>query len=139
VTLPESISSRLERFHEYVTALKTYRQVGTERFRHEASVRYATERCLHLAIESVLDIASHLIAAKGCREPRDYEDVITVLGETGMIPAALREQLRGMGKFRNLLVHEYVDLDHDQVYESLSDVETLEQLAVHLVQAIEQL
>lgn len=139
MTLPESISSRLSKFNEYVTELKIYRRHPLERFRQDHVLHHATERCLQLAIESTLDIGSHLIAARGYREPRDYEDVLTVLAEARVIPDDLAARLRGLGKFRNLLVHEYVVLDLDQVYQHLTHLDDLERLAQHLVRAIEQL
>lgn len=139
MTLPESISSRLSKFNEYVTELKTYRQRSLEQFTQDHVLHHATERCLQLAIESVLDIGSHLIAARGDREPRDYEEIVTVLAEVRVIPAELAERLRGVGKFRNLLVHEYVVLDLAQVYQHLVRLEDLEQLAQCLVQAIERI
>ncbi|MBI3318903.1 MAG: DUF86 domain-containing protein [Candidatus Omnitrophica bacterium] len=139
MTLPESILSRLEKFNEYVTELKTYRQPSLDRFKQDHLLHHATERCLQLAIESVLDIGSHLIAAKGFREPRDYEDILAVLEEQKVVPAEFTLRLRGVGKFRNLLVHEYVDLDLDRLHDYLARVEDLELLAKTLVQAIQQI
>lgn len=139
VTLPESILSRLNKFSDYIADLKLYRQKPADRFKEDHLLHHAAERCLQLAIESVLDMGSHLIAAKGFREPRDYEDVVAVLAENGVIPPELAQRLRGVGKFRNLLVHEYVALDLEQVYQHLFRVEELEGLAKHLIQAIERI
>lgn len=139
VTVPESISSRLSKFNEYITDLRTYRKESVDQFKEDHLLHHAAERCLQLAIESILDMAGHLIAAKGYREPRDYEDVIAVLQEEKVIPSELAQRLQGLGKFRNLLVHEYVVLDLDQVYQHLFRIEDLEVLAKHLIEAIERI
>lgn len=139
MTLPESFLSRLSKFNEYIADLKAYRHKPLDQFKRDHLLHHAAERCLQLAIESVLDMGSHLVAAKGLREPRDYEDVITVLAEERIISPELATRLQGVGKFRNVLVHEYVILDLDQVYQHLSRVEDLEELAKRLVETVERI
>lgn len=51
----------------------------------------------------------------------DYEDVLTQLAACGVIDPALRERFRGLGGFRNLLVHGYLKLDANRVAEVLAD------------------
>lgn len=46
---------------------------------------------------------------------RDYEDIITRLGDVGVLPTDLRDRLRGLGGFRNILVHGYLSLDPARV------------------------
>lgn len=42
-----------------------------------------------------------------------------------MIDAALREQLKGLGGFRNILVHGYLRVDPDRVAEVLATAPSL--------------
>jgi uncharacterized protein YutE (UPF0331/DUF86 family) len=51
----------------------------------------------------------------------DYEYVLTQLATCGVIDAALRERFRGLGGFRNLLVHGYLKLDANRVAQVLAD------------------
>jgi uncharacterized protein YutE (UPF0331/DUF86 family) len=50
---------------------------------------------------------------------KDYEDIIARLGEHGVIDAALRGRLKGLGDFRNILVHGYLRVDPERVVEYL--------------------
>jgi uncharacterized protein YutE (UPF0331/DUF86 family) len=52
---------------------------------------------------------------------RDYENVLTQLAVCGVIDSGLRERFRGLGGFRNLLVHGYLKLDADRVAQVLAD------------------
>jgi uncharacterized protein YutE (UPF0331/DUF86 family) len=51
----------------------------------------------------------------------DYEDVLAQLAACGVIDSELRERFRGLGGFRNLLVHGYLKLDPNRVAEVLAD------------------
>jgi uncharacterized protein YutE (UPF0331/DUF86 family) len=48
----------------------------------------------------------------------DYEDILEKLGRHGVIDSELRQELAGLGGFRNVLVHGYLDLDRDRVAEA---------------------
>lgn len=73
--------------------------------------RRAVERCLYLAIQNVLDIGSHIVAAEGWGLPGSYREVLEKLGEHGVLPRDFALELAPMAGFRNILQHEYVALD----------------------------
>jgi len=79
-------------------------------------LRRAVERSLQVATEACLDIGRRLIAEKGLRFPEDNKDVFVVLAEEKVIPYDMLLTLQNMVGFRNVLVHEYVKLDHVTVY-----------------------
>lgn len=91
---------------------------------HDLAARY-----LHLAVEAAIDLANHWIADRGLRTPDSNRDAFTVLEEAGEIHAGMAERLRGWAGFRNVLVHEYVNIDHRIAYaairDELDDLETL--------------
>lgn len=47
--------------------------------------------------------------------------MIDVLVNAEIIPRDLAERLEGMGGFRNILVHDYLDIDRHIVYQTLQD------------------
>lgn len=110
---------RLERLREYVEQLKTMKNYSAEEFTKNALVHGATERYLHLAIESLLDIGNHIIAERAYRKPETYGEIFEILAEKGVIPEKLYRNLEGMTAFRNLLVHDYTRLDRGKVYNIL--------------------
>jgi len=63
-----------------------------------------------------LDVANHIIAAKGFRAPKDYADTFKVLEEHEVLDKELVMKLRQMAKFRNRLVHLYGEIDDAYVY-----------------------
>lgn len=101
--------------------------LSREDFLASTTEQHAVERELQIVIEACLDIGHHVISREGLRRPGDYRDVFAVLREAGVIQAELGRRLEEMVSFRNRLVHGYLDVEPERVYEmarkELADVE----------------
>ncbi len=73
------------------------------------------------AIEGCVDVAQHICASEGWGPPRDNADALRVLGAHGVLPIELSQRLGRAVGFRNVLVHEYVDVDDHVVTARLGD------------------
>lgn len=126
----EMVAARLEKLRSYLQVLQQVQQYDLERFKRDPFIHGTAERYLHLAIECLLDIGNHLIADRRLRKPQTYGEVFEVLAEAGVIPAELQKELAGMAAFRNVLVHDYLELDRERVYGLLREkLDILEGLA----------
>ena len=91
------------------------------------------ERNLQLASQIVLDVSTHVIAEQGWESPGSYEEAIQILARHDVIPTSLVGRLKGMAGFRNVLVHEYLEIDGRLVYLAATDhLEDYELFAQHL-------
>ncbi len=115
----ESVVERLQSLEEYTDYLKELRKMPLPDVKSDIKNRWAIERGLLLAIECILDIGSHIIAEEKLGRPKDYTEIIDVLGEKNVIPPGFAKQIRGIAGFRNILIHEYVEVDVEKVYEYL--------------------
>lgn len=115
VLRPESLRQRLLRLEDVVTQLSQLPldfATGTE---VDVPSAWAVERGLQLAAEIVLDVGNHILSAHFGVSAKDHEDVLHRLGEVGLLGDDLAARLKGLGGFRNLLVHDYLELDRRQV------------------------
>jgi uncharacterized protein YutE (UPF0331/DUF86 family) len=80
-------------------------------FDQDAYLRDIVERNLEIAAQSCIDICHRLIALEGAAKPMDYYDAIVRMGQIGILPPEFARQLAPFAGFRNILVHEYVELD----------------------------
>jgi uncharacterized protein YutE (UPF0331/DUF86 family) len=119
VLRPDAVRERLLHLEEVVSRLEELRR--DDRVGPPAGFRdtWAVERGLQLAAETVFDIGNHILSAHFGMSAQDYEDILTKLGEVGVIDASLRERLRGLGGFRNVLVHGYLGIDPERVRDAL--------------------
>ena len=94
-------SISLRRFSDFKSDKKTQRYV---------------ERTLQIDIEACLDLANHIVSAKGFRETSSNADTFYVLCENKIVPISLFSKLKDMASFRNLMVHNYTKVDSEKVY-----------------------
>lgn len=81
------------------------------------------------AIEAALDVAQHVCAAEGWGPPPTNADAMGILGSRGVMDQQLAGRLRQAVGFRNVLVHEYVDVDDAVVLSRLQDLGDLRDFA----------
>ncbi len=78
------------------------------------------------AIEACVDVAQHLCASEGWGPPSDNGDALRVIGSHGVLSAELARTMRRAVGFRNVLVHDYIDVDDDIVITRLADLSDLD-------------
>lgn len=117
----EIFSRRLDALDLYLERVERLGGVPEAEFAETPAIYDLAERYLHLAMEAAIDLANHWIADRALRTPESNRDAFSVLEENGEIEAALAERLRGWAGFRNILVHQYVNIDHRIVYRAIQD------------------
>ena len=77
-------------------------------------------------IEACVDVAQHVCAAERWEPPANNGDAMRVLGRHGVLDPGLADRMRQAVGFRNVLVHEYVDVDDAVVVARLQDLGDIE-------------
>lgn len=107
--------------------LNEYRYINEEEFLNSYKDVQAVKYSLLEIVEACIDIASHIISAKGFERAESYAEMFEILGRRGVINHKLAEKLSDMARFRNILVHGYAKVDNAKVLEivreELEDVE----------------
>ena len=134
---PEVIRKRLNRFDNYLKILEKLQGYTQSDFIADPEHYGSAERFLHLSIESLTDIGNHIIAEEELGTVNWYSDIPGILCDKGIINSELKEIWIKMIGFRNTLVHEYIDVDLDIVYDvlqnGLEDLKAIKKnLAVYL-------
>jgi uncharacterized protein YutE (UPF0331/DUF86 family) len=115
----EALRQRLLKLEEITSHLLELQGSAPTLLRTDFRQAWLAERGLQLGAEVLFDIGNHILSAHFGVNPVDYEDIITQLAAQGVIDEPLRNTLKGLGGFRNILVHGYLRLDPDRVVESL--------------------
>jgi len=133
----EVLYRRLQKLDEYLVILYDLQRYTFDDFVAHYERYGSAERFLHLAIESLSDMGNHVIADMNLGIVNWSSDVPRILAQAGYIDQAMQETWVRMIGFRNILVHQYTDIDHRQVYEILqqhvADFETLKRVFVRLL------
>ena len=78
------------------------------------------------AIEGAIRSAQHIAASEGWRTPATNADAFLVLAGNGVLPNELAGRLAKAAGFRNLLIHQYAEIDDQRVIEHLGSVGDLD-------------
>ena len=104
-----------------VQTLHKLKRYSIEKVASDREVLWAIEHGLQVAIQNLLDIGSHLLSAEAVNDYEDYTQIIDRLGDRGVIPKDFAASIRGMAGFRNILVHEYLRVDLEEIYRILHE------------------
>jgi uncharacterized protein YutE (UPF0331/DUF86 family) len=123
------VEARIAKIREYVALLRKIRGLADRgHFVSDPLIYGNAERYLQLAIQSVLDISNHIVADMRLSLPPDSRSLFALLVEKGILSARLGQKLTRMAGFRNILVHDYLEIDRGRVYAVLEkDLRDFEQ------------
>ncbi|HHZ16450.1 MAG TPA: DUF86 domain-containing protein [Peptococcaceae bacterium] len=125
----EKIERRLEKLEQAVRKLKEIASYSWEKYYQDEGLKDRAERNLQLAAQACIDLANHLIADLGLRAPLTYAESFAVLSEEGIIPSDLARTMQKIAGFRNILVHDYLEIDQQIVYAMLNNLQDFEEFA----------
>lgn len=72
---------------------------------------YFAERVMERLIGAAIDINMHIASDMGKGTPKDYFHSFLILGELKILPAAFAKKIAPSTSLRNILVHEYKNLE----------------------------
>jgi uncharacterized protein YutE (UPF0331/DUF86 family) len=114
----ETIEQRLKELDEILQELGKYREVNLEALRRDVGQRWILERGLIAAATIIFDVADHILAGHFGTYTETYEESLGTLRDRAVISKELYREIKGLGGFRNILVHRYLDINPDEVFES---------------------
>jgi uncharacterized protein YutE (UPF0331/DUF86 family) len=83
------------------------------------------ERNLEVAAQCCIDIGHRIISLEKAQKPCDNAGAILRMGELGVLPPDFAGHLAPIAGFRNILIHEYLRVDWDEVYRHLQQLDDL--------------
>ena len=113
---PAVILARLAHLGAVLAQLERLRAMNPTARARDPLHALAAERALHVAAEAIFDIGHHVLAGRALAIPPTYRDVIPALAAAGLLDAALAARLAGLAGLRNLLVHDYADVDASRIW-----------------------
>ena len=116
------IERRLDELNERLARLQPLREKSRAEFDQDPYLRDIVERNLEIAAQCCIDISHRIISLEEAKKPQDYYEAIIRMGELAVLPADFAQKLAPLAGFRNILIHEYLSVDWDEVYKHLQDL-----------------
>jgi uncharacterized protein YutE (UPF0331/DUF86 family) len=109
---PDVALNKKESIERCIRQIRKYYAVPSEvPFETDFMKQDAIAANLQRAAEQAIDLANHVIRKGKLGLPKDSRDSFEILAGAGAIPKELALKLKGMVGFRNVLVHDYRELD----------------------------
>ena len=115
-----TIVTHLEHLKQFIKKLEKYQEmVDKNQFLTNQMAQDAILKTLEQIAEAIITITTMVIAQHGFRKSENNEDLFVILAEEKIYPAEFAERIKGLGGFRNILVHDYINLNLELVYKNL--------------------
>ncbi len=115
------VRNKLDAIERACQVLESLGDVDAARLRSDAIVAAAVERLLARLVDLAVDVNSHLAGALLGRAPGEYRESFDLMAEAGVLDPATTERLKPSVGMRNVIVHEYLDLDLELVAEAVHE------------------
>ena len=130
------IIDKASRAERHLKRIKDKRDVSLDRFLSDVDVQDIVLFNLQIAIQSCIDIASHIISDEELGVAGSTSEIFYILQENNYIDAQLTEKIVSAVGFRNLVAHEYGNLDLKKVYKIIH--EDMEDIQVFLKEILKK-
>jgi len=112
----ERVLGKIDDLESYLTELK---QIVPESFADYQRIekKRSCERLLHLCIECAVDICKLFVSGLKLGLPWEENDVFDKMRKKNLLSPDMTSLLKEMRAFRNILIHEYAEVDNEIVYE----------------------
>ncbi len=135
------IRTRIKEIRKRLMTLdKNFKDIPEEKFIKDEALNAAAERSLQVAIQACIDIANHIVASLGIDRPiKDTAEVFSSLAGENIIPKGFVETMTEITGYRNVLVHDYLEVDRHITYENIQKrLPDLARFAKHIEEFLEK-
>lgn len=117
----EVILKRIKKLDEELIELKKQFNVNFKEYLNNKDIQAIVERRLQLCVQTTIDIANYIITRKKLEIPDEEENIFIILHKNKIISKSLALKIKPLVRFRNILVHNYFNINHKIVYHNFKN------------------
>lgn len=112
---------RLEQLERNVIELENFKSKNElEEIKKNLQLQWIIRYGLFESIQIVIDISCHLVTKYNLGNPKTYGDCVEFLKQEKYLNTTISDKLLGMIGLRNILIHEYVEINVEKLYDLLN-------------------
>ncbi len=109
------IENKISSIIKYLDQLEEFKKFSKEEIISDAVRLRALERYLYLVTQASIDLAEAIISLKQWRKPVTMSESFSILSEKEVIDSDLSGKMTRMVGFRNVMAHDYDNVNYDVV------------------------
>ncbi len=102
--------------------LKTIKAQNYDEFLNDGKSLRATARAIETIAQSIIDVSSHIAAQKHYGISDTYKGTIELLAKNQIVSSSFASNLQKVIAMRNVLVHQYVEIDFRIVWAAIDSL-----------------
>ena len=115
---------RLRALEENIAELRKFKKrFSLKEIQNDKMIQWSLRYGLLESIQILIDLSCHLVSKYNLGNPTTYSECVEFLKTYGYIDDDLNTRLLGMIGLRNLLIHEYMAIDVNKLYDLLNHVD----------------
>jgi uncharacterized protein YutE (UPF0331/DUF86 family) len=112
----EVLSRKVNAVRFHLDRIRTKSNISLDEFLSSDDVKDIVCHNMFVMLQYVIDICNHIISDEGMEEPVFLSDMADILAKEKVIKKELVKPLKSMTGLRNLLAHQYGDIDFGTIY-----------------------
>ena len=116
------ITQLISKLDEYLTRILFLQKYTKEEFLKDWQIETQIDRMLQLVIECSIDLGEEVLSGIGSAPPSTYRETFLFLHQKNVIGFDVMKGMQELCEFRNELVHDYLYLDPERVYDEFTNV-----------------
>ena len=112
----EVIKQRLNQLWISLKKIERYKGISLEEFLQDDIIQDVVEYNLFIAINMLIDIATHIIVDNNLGNPETFGEAFSILNKEKYLDDKETKIYRNMVGLRNILSHEYLKIDKKIIY-----------------------
>ena len=128
----DHLLSRLKELETNLVELERFTALSFDEVQRDRRLTWALRYGLLESIQIVIYVACAVVSHRNLGYPKSYADCLRVLEQHDYLDTDLAERLTRAVGMRNVLIHEYLDVDDELVWAALDDLSDLRAFATQI-------
>lgn len=117
----EVIKQRLNQLSASINKIERFKEISLEEFLEDDIIQDVVEYNLFIAINMMIDIATHIVVDNNMGSPETLGEAFNILNKEKYLNDEQTKAYRNMVGLRNILSHEYINIDKKIIYSILKN------------------
>ncbi len=117
----EVIKQRLNQLSTSLNKIERFKEISLEEFLKDDIIQDVVEYNLFIAINMMIDIATHIVVDNNMGSPETLGEAFNILNKEKCLNDEETKVYRNMVGLRNILSHEYINIDKKIIYSILKN------------------
>lgn len=115
------IKKRLNQLSISLNKIEKFKDISLEEFLKDDIIQDVVEYNLFIAINMMIDISTHIVVDNNMGDPETLGGAFAILSKEKYFSEDESKTYRNMVGLRNILSHEYVNIDKNMIYDILKN------------------